>query len=295
MFEPQRKYKTCIMCGRYDMTREHIFGKSFADYLDVQHHWKADQYTPTGEKHAKRSFKKGPSPITNIAPRVLCNKCNSERLSGTMNSSLPYLISCASGESFSLTPDAQQSLRRYFERVAMIIDVCTSAEQMQQSKRESAKHRHGPALISFDQRKAWLNEEIAPENLNIYLGFHKGVLGLNPDVNIRHTAAFKNGGIQYGKRITMVIQRLAICLDINMSDFECPGETFYPLKEITNWPPNTDVSYDDYYALRNQDDITRRYRQVFSNTALVEEIEALSIPRGEVTFPIELEPFLSQA
>lgn len=145
MFEPYRKYTSCIFCSEEDLTREHLFGHSFAQRLGISMRWQA--IGTQSDEAFEEQVRKGSCPLTNVAPRLLCTKCNEEKLSGSMNESLPYLDALCSGQEIETLEDvAKDALRRYFERFAMIVDVCTSNEQI-----EAAPPKRSLTRASFER------------------------------------------------------------------------------------------------------------------------------------------------
>ena len=259
------------MCGDHDLTKEHVFGKAFAAYLNVKVHWSTTSTpieTTTGSEPVK-----GSSPITNIAPPVLCGTCNKERLSGLMSSSLPYLKAITSGQSLTFTPEIILALRRYFERMALIVDVMTSNEQLTDKQKQSKEHirsarfRDKPSVITFDERKAWLNGARLPQ-LKVLLGHHLGVMGLNPEFNptIGQVLVAVVNGIPISrtvKRISIMIRALTVVLDI-----DCPMDrvpSIFEIEQISAWPTMPKVTYDQYLTLRHQDQRTRWLRQLLAD------------------------------
>jgi hypothetical protein len=213
--------------------------------------------------------KKGTSPITNIAPRLLCKDCNSNRLSPNMQESLPWLIALSAGDLMDIPPHATACLRRYLERIAVIVDVCTSSEQVSASRARklehklSELHRQAPALLTPADRASWL-DGARLDRLRMALGRHKGLLGVNPDVTVVH--GYADSGVTSWKRMTFVVGHLAVCLDIEAKGFSIPVHfgppgTFHLLESIQSWPTEPEASYDDYFSLRHQDAHTQNLRR----------------------------------
>lgn len=295
MFQSHRKFKTCVLCGRHDLTKEHIFGKSFAAHLNVTENWTA-LATPDLPLPLPGKTVRGSSPITSIAPRLLCAKCNNERLSGLMNESLPYLKDLSSGNSISFQPPEITLIQRYFGRIGLIVDVCTSNEQLKSQYKETSEHklaakfRKEPAIIDFAQRQAWLAGGPLVE-MSISLGHHIGVLGLNPDVNIAHYSVLRNGvkgrEMYPAKRVSLVIKQIAVCIDIGMGPAHLPN-SLAAIDKLTNWPINPKITYDEYFSLRTQDQLTHRLRLLVQNPQFVMGIEELSWQKGTFTIPDEI-------
>jgi hypothetical protein len=225
MFEPYRKYSNCIFCGSENLTREHLFGHALAEHLGIVFRWTA--MAAAADEDLEKEVRNGSYPITNVAPRLLCAPCNGDRLSRNMQDSLPYLSAlCLDDEMLRLEERAKAALRRYFERFAMIVDVCTSDEQLESAAsnakslehRLSAVNRNDPPIVDFAARGEWL-ARLAQPPIDIYLGRHLGVLGLYVDMNVAPISLKENTGrtVSRGKRISLVMRKLAICIDIGTS------------------------------------------------------------------------------
>lgn len=292
MFESHRKFKSCILCGRRDLTREHIFGKSFAAHLDIKRNWAA-RTTPESVVPFLAPVMKGSSPITNIAPRLLCAKCNNERLTGLMSDSLRYLKDLSDGNPITFEPKGISALKGYFERMALILDVCTSNEQLDGKFKQSieylhaAKHRKWPAIVKFQQRQSWLDG--APlVGVSILIGHHTGILGLNPVMNFANFEVGERGVNGYtlhpAKRVSIALKELAICINIGMSASLVPC-SFTLIDDIAGWPTHPKVTYDDFWSLWSQDYETCRIRNAARNPQFISEMERLSRQQGTITFP----------
>jgi hypothetical protein len=271
VFDPYRQYATCIFCGQQDLTREHVFGKAFAEFLDVKGNWNALQYLLDDPASARP--KKGSSPITSIAPKLLCNKCNSERLGQVMDQSLPLLKNLCDGASLQLSEPDKATLRRYFERFAAIVDVCTSSEQISNMSEGKAKsfqaqaQHYLPSLISFNARHAWLTGQRF-EDVAIRLGHHHGVLGINPEFCVVHPVELDGSW----KRIAFVVKQLAVCIDIKEPYLETPS-SYIDLFLAKLFPADPAVTYDAYLALLNQTPKTQHQRLIMRFPALVDDWE----------------------
>jgi hypothetical protein len=288
LFDERRKFVRCILCGNTDLTREHIFGHALAQHIAVKHHWYA---AASSADPATVKLKKGSSPITNIAPLLLCEQCNTRHLSRTMDQSLPTLKSMCVGEPTELDDTSREVLRRYFERIGLIVDVCTSDEQLAElPSTVAAKYlqrwdRAAPPVIDYERRNAWLKGGVMPE-ITVYVGHHTGVLGLNPECNVAHFG-FRDHQqriVGYAKRFNCVIHQLAVCVDIGMPFRDLPL-SLRDLPSLTVFPTTPAVTYDDYYSARPQDRLTADLRSRFNSPSQLAQIEALSREAGALTFP----------
>jgi hypothetical protein len=280
MFEPYRKYSNCIFCGSDNLNREHLFGHALAQRLGIVIRWKA-MAAATDEDLAKE-VRNGSCPLTNVAPRLLCEECNGDRLSPSMQESLPYLAAlCLGDEQLRFDESVKVALRLYFERFAMIVDVCTSDDQLQSAAsnvrslehRLSAANRGDPPILNFATRSEWLAKRLRPP-IDIYLGRHLGVLGLYVDMNVAPGTLQDNTGLSFtgGKRISVVLRNLAVCIDVGVSMGPVPS-SMASLDGIHDWPLQNMVSYDDYFSLRIQDEQTLKTRWLLSDPHRAAQLE----------------------
>jgi hypothetical protein len=164
-------------------------------------------------------------------------------------------------------------LRRYFERFAAIVDVCTSSEQISNMSRGKAKsfqaqaQHYLPSLISLNARRAWLTGQRF-EDIAIRLGHHHGVLGINPEFCVVHPVVLDGSW----KRIAFVAKQLAVCIDIKRPYLETPS-SYIDLSLTKLFPTDPAVTYDAYLALLNQTPKTQHQRLVMRFPALVDEWE----------------------
>jgi hypothetical protein len=252
-FDPYRKFSACVFCGARDnLTREHLFGHSLAQFLGVKQNWVAPRIV-VNRPTPLAQIKYGSSPITSVAPALLCGACNSGPLGLVMQHSLPLLERLCESQKTDLVDDDRVNLRRYCERFAAIVDVCTSNEQVsdmtpQQAASFQVQLQHQkPAITTFGSRKVWLDG--APlQMVTTYVGHHQGLLGLNPDLNVTHQPDFDGTW----KRITFVVKHLAVCIDVGKPNISVPP-SFHVLSAATSFPTLPAVTYDDYLALWYQD------------------------------------------
>lgn len=258
MFQERRTFATCVFCGSSDLSREHLFGKSFADFLNVKTNWATEH---------NGQIRKGSSPLTNIAPRMLCQACNSG-LSQVMSQSLPALKAMATGAAFQqFEPPTRTALVHYFERLGFLLDAYTSnyelevnTEKVQQEARDSGRLRTLPPIFSSFDRKEWIDHRRPQERIHIHIGHHPGVLGLlipfhntffeiwqrRPDGSLAEVLG--------GKRFAIALKHLAICIELG-EEFPRPRpNSFYDVRSLHGWPPPASVSYLDFYALPNARD-----------------------------------------
>jgi hypothetical protein len=292
MYEEHRKYTCCIFCETEGLTREHIFGKSLAAKLAIQVPWRAVSHS-TNAEHDGLPLK-GSSPITHIAPRLLCDTCNTKRLSELMNTSLPILLALIRGECGGLSATDASVVLRYFERIALIVDVVTSDHEMSEKHLASTEfirtdtNRVTGPVISQEARSNWLHGA-SPPDVSVFIGNHEGVMGLNPDMCITHLR-FRDSprGEILGnvKRVSIVIGKLAVCIDLKMPSDGIPG-SFVALRSVDfAWPPPNEASYEDYLSLRYQDAEVRQFLAALSQSEKRVEIERVSREVGYLKIPV---------
>jgi hypothetical protein len=201
-------------------------------------------------------------------------------LSGNMKEALPWLIALSSSQPIEeISEAARRGLRRYFERFGLLVDVCTSNEQIPEKRKKALEHRLNDAsrqrepAVLFQSRQAWLNEQ-PNDQVKVYIGRHLGVLGCFVDMNVAHGGILDRGAGKFmnTKRITFVAKELAVCIDINMPDTPIP-DSFHDLRTLSAWPPPTPVSYFDYFSLRNHDESTLAILRAVSSPAGVQKLE----------------------
>ena len=181
-FDKNRKFFRCVFCGRTGkLTAEDIFGTTLADEFPVNRDWKA--------LSAIGTVVHGGGPITRVAPRCLCVRCNTVRSQEIVNASLPAMLRLIKGTPYEISCEDRTALNRNFERMALIMDVMTSDCQMTEKSKKgndyrmSAPFRQAPPHYSDEQRKTWIEDGGQLPGMHVYIGFHPGVLGLNPAVN----------------------------------------------------------------------------------------------------------------
>jgi hypothetical protein len=287
-FDEHRRYQACAFCGATPkrLTAEHIIGSKFAHFLNIEHRWRAHEKNVLGNFVRDRS---GTSAITNIAPQLLCSECNSTRFSQFTTGSLPALTSMATGAAI---PDMQVyavALRKYFDRMGYILDVCSSnfdLAALDSFRRHLIEQKFGrrrpPVLSSIDRLR--FAQELTPEPLiRVYLGNHPGVLGLFVFFSITH---FRESLLEnddptdmiVGKRMTFVLRNLAVCLEVGNQSVSLarPAPSFHLLSDLESWPPaGPHATYEDVLGLPEQDLETRAERYRWANSALRAEPEAL--------------------
>ncbi len=198
--DEHRKFKHCIFCnvkmqnakGPTQRTREHIFGKSIADYLPQTAHWNVPKNFTDNcmDPFNYREVKKGSSQITYITSRSVCYTCNNGELRQQSEFAFDQLCALIDGRQHSLSIDEQHAVFLYFCRFGMIVDVETSNLDLNLSKDLLGKYistygslRNYAPTISAHTRNLLL-ANTAPKNIWVYIGYHDGVLGKIIEFNI---------------------------------------------------------------------------------------------------------------
>lgn len=275
MHEPNRRFKACIFCGGKIDNTEHLFGKKIAKRLGITEHWQA--LTAPTEPTAGR-IERGPSPGSYMTVKALCSECNRGRFGPVMQRVTPVVLSMAGGTRRSISVADALGLRHYIERIALIVDVCTSNFDIDDERRSTAEYAKSAAfrirdpVRSTEDRSAWLDRKDV--RLRSAVGFMKDVFGKQGDMNVAHAVVLPteleipaNFHVQTSKRITVAFRHLALYAELvgspdpnnilPASMVELDGTSF-------TWPPKDQLSVDDYFSLRNQDELVASIRSVSS-------------------------------
>jgi hypothetical protein len=273
MYQPARRFRSCVFCASTDqLTDEHVFGRAFANFLDVRANWIA--MLPDG------SLRKGSSPLTKIAPRMLCLACNRDKFGPLMERVLPTLKEISSGAQVPSFQDRVPTLRWYFERMAFLLDAYTSdyelgtASPKVRREAEPILLRNCPPLFSGEDRAEWLSEMAPDPRIRVSLGHHAGVLGLIVPMHVSPVEEWSRNGDGQPferkiamKRFSFVLKNLAACIELTKVAEEharpAPA-SFRRIEQIAAWPFAPGVTYDDYYSLPNPPDV-HQHRLFWSN------------------------------
>lgn len=242
--DEHRPFKSCIFCGSTaKRTKEHIFGKAVARRFPVKHRWKASGKDLLGPLLAQ-----GGGPIISATAKLACGVCNNGPLKKDMDKSLEPLMRLIEGTPHQITAQDRASLSRYWERVGLIVDAMTSNYQITATYAAgeeyalSKEYRQLPPLYSEAEREEWIKGG-ALLDMHIYIGFHDGVLGLNPGTDIAHVSArvpiqgviTTEVQLPVEKRFLMTIGKLSVCIWMGKDHLHIP----IPLRPsfIGNSPP----------------------------------------------------------
>lgn len=297
MHDEHRRYLRCIFCERTDLTSEHIFGKALARRIPLKSNWSAHHTGPSGYAHPP-VYGKGGSPILSITASLLCNICNTTTLSKEVNASIETLFRMTKGHRLQLDANTVRSLRRYFERIGLIVDVITSNHDIDDAAKEKSEYRRSayfrqlPAIITDPERFAWIRKGHLA-GVTVYIGHHRGVMGLNPYVNIAHGKVVNQatGQLLAWKWIVLVIGELAAFIRIGHVDHEPPASWLklpsnnMVAEKFSAWPSRDDVSYDDILVLASQDWDVVQKRFYFNLKPARRIIEEHSRAVGEMSYP----------
>ena len=260
MFDEHRKYAKCAFCDSTDLTKEHLFGKTLAKEFPVRSNWVAAALPLRGS--SPQTFVKGSSPILNLAPSLVCKKCNNGKLSVEMAAVLPLLLTLIRKHRHQITTVERAALRRYWERVGLLVDICTSNRDITPEYRESkeyqrsGEHRQYPPIISESARASWIAGDRL-DRLQVFAGTHRGVLGINPVMNIAPMRQYDleaSALNQLGKKVLMTVGGLSVAVFVGL-DVAIVPPSFLSLDGSHSdwrWPLHTPVSYDDFFSLWTQ-------------------------------------------
>jgi hypothetical protein len=293
MFEEDRKYYSCITCGVEsppgELTREHLFGKTFVERIRANHK------TSPWLARTNTNVIKGSSSIFDLAPRLLCKKCNGEILGKTMEKALPSVLSLYGGGPVTAQSDCAFFISRYFERMGVMHDVMTSNFDLNRPQRTrqsiveaNSQFRRHPPLLSEEDRFRWLGGDDI--GIEVYLGRHHGVLGLDPYVNVYRAINLNNMpmrdiGKNEGKRFTYVIGKMVIVVQVKLEESFIPDGLCKISRGRVEVLGGVNFGYKDIFGLQAIDLMLAKANYWFADPVLREIIESDSRAAGRVILP----------
>ena len=251
MIENHRRFVACVMCGSTNpLTAEHLFGKALARRIGERRPWSANV-------NGTLETVQGGNPLLFTTYKCLCSECNTNRFSTMMSDATPLLFGLARGHTSELSATDQSVLLRYFERLALLIDVVTSNQDITDEvratpefQRNAAFRRQAPAY-SAKERRAWLLQRSNSPKPSVFIGRHMGILGLELKCSVDHASFGTFASLKRAGRFHLVLGQLAIDLHWPIVFPEGkPGAVYHHLthsKTPIVWPPIQDVSYLDFY------------------------------------------------
>ena len=286
--DEKRKFGACIFCNitltggkNGTKSREHIFGKSVAEYIDHKTHWHAPsnfnaQFTAPFDEVATD---KGSSPITHLTSRSVCRNCNGGILRKQLESAFEPLCNLIDGKQCTLSKSDQEKLFLYFARFGCIVDVETSNLDLNLSSNELEVYvqKHGVTrsfdpIIDITKRSEILLYK-RPKNIQVLTGHHKGILGKIIEFNISPT--FDISGNLLAKRVSFAVGNLAVLIVLGLNP-SGNAESFkaIPGKSELSWPAKPTVSYDHFYGAYSQTEQVRWMRQCVNNRKIRRTMES---------------------
>ncbi len=259
-----RKFKNhCAFCSniltKKNRTAEHLFGKKIQNIHPVKYHLKF--HDQDGKKE------NGSSPITHLKSRSVCKTCNEGWMSLEIDRVYPVLKKLIKGEKGKISIESAKLLRRYFIRLAVLVDIESSSHELSESVlTEKYILKFGTSnkyssIITQGERENFKNgSEI--QRIFVYIGHHEGILGLDPLMN--HAPLFginyeeNEGLILIQKTFTIVIGELTFVISIGGKFCKYKIlEKNSPFIALENsqflWPPCLKVSYLDVYETFSED------------------------------------------
>lgn len=277
-FDEHRRTRKCIYClesifgdASKQASREHIFGTAIANLF------------PKNLPKYKRpnSNKQATSRIVDIASKIVCEDCNITWMKDDMMRAIPLIDGLMTNKISLLRGQDIYFIIRYIERFASLVDILSSNQDIDlRTKKFGNKlpayensidgKRASPPGINDRYRKKYSQKFKIP-NLNIYIGMHNRFLGMNPHVDV----IFREGVIKPlspSKRIIVVMKHFCFVAAINEPPFRLPNFV-YPDDTKTVDLSKTSVSYDNIFALKNQDPKTILHRMIFADSEMRKEAE----------------------
>lgn len=249
-----RKFKSyCVFCPtpltKKNKTSEHIFGKKMQDIHPVKANLQA--------RDQEGRLKKGSSPIINIQSKSVCRRCNSGWMSSEIDGAYPELEKLIKGEKEKIGVESVLLLRRYFVRLAILVDIESSNHDLSEDmltdgyvQEFGGSNRH-PPILNQEERTGYKNS-CDIHRVFIYIGHHQGILGLNPFMNNSPNKQLDMTSPTQ-KTFTIVIGELAVVLNIGgpFTKYNILGgnSPFIALEnKAISWPPNLKADYTDVYS-----------------------------------------------
>jgi hypothetical protein len=272
MHEPNRKFESCIFCGNGVGGTEHLFGKQIAKGLGLTKHWTAHNASLDPSKFGR--LERGPSPGSFMTVRALCDECNGHRFGPIMQRVKPVVLSMARGNRRAVTIQDVKDLRHYIERIALIVDACTSNLDINEERRRTAEHgrsalfRNREPVRSRQDRFEWLSG--GDVRLRSAVGYSEDFFGESGDMNVAHAVPWpiglqspENWLVQTSKRISIMFRRLVIHIELIGSP-ECKNWLPPTMIELDgkpfDWPATGCVTLSDYYSMRNHDELSKVFQ-----------------------------------
>ena len=255
----KRVYSNCIFCRcklirKKTLSTEHVFGDAVRA-----------RYPVVYQMHAGGERKKSGGQVLTTQSRSVCRHCNENELGKTIEDVLEPLFRLINSECERLSVSDSKALRRYWERVALILDVETSNLDLENLKpnapeiNEDAQHRQWPPIISQEEREQWRKGK-ALHRVRVHVGRHHGCLGINPALNfvvnpVVGTLPEGIGRSAHQKLILVVIGAHAVALDIGTPMRRPPSKQFVTLqaRRTLRIEALADLGYDDYLSMMHQD------------------------------------------
>lgn len=265
MFPRLRRYQTCAHCQlAFDSpespasqvpdrcaSKEHIFGSG------IKRRFIRQFGRPPYARSHTRSFKSTNDDrdsvdmgqtVLDFAPYVLCRECNHGVLGREMGQTIPVIWPIIQGLTrIEVTEGGAELIRRYFERLAIIMDLCTSNHEVTPAYRESdefiqvARFRRYSPYLSKRDRECWAAGRPL-SSVKIRIARSSGWRGSNPPLAPLHFPQQVGPMVRDCKRVVTAIGALAAIIDIG--PVIAPGVDrfigeFRPLPaEGFVWPPD---------------------------------------------------------
>lgn len=294
MFDPKRKFRTCAFCNCRRLTAEHLFGRGVAERAGLNIEWPL-AVSPSLEQLEHAATVRAGAPILSFTSEILCETCNGS-FSVVMNDVLEPLIDLFQRNRAIVFATESTSLLRYFERLAFLVDLVTSNHEVdlcyavRPEHRRNLRWRSQEPVFCHAERKAWFERRPGwrgTRSPRVYLGLHRGKLGLRPQVDTGQSSAFDT---PHSKNFQIAIHGLVVVLRMGEPTVREPSKLFVQLRaEKPALFPSKGVDYEDYFALLNQpsghEELRRalrvpEYRLAYESQMQQDYIELLAAANG---------------
>ena len=304
MHPEHRKYASCAFCGKAKtLTKEHLFGKSIARLHEGKPYWEAP--VPTGislpsEPH--RRWIKGGSPLLSLTQTFVCAACNSGPSGQSVNQAKPVIAALISGQHRNLEGEDLERLRRYGERQALLFDLVSSCHEIDAKHKETDHYKadeafrlHEPGL-SLEERLSWNDRTTPMPSIQVYIGHHRGVLGIGPFFNIAQSfpegkdvepTSFSprwNRHLHVAKFFLTIIGELVLGVQLNKFSRTAPPNLTSTTGPSLPWPPASGFLYRNLLDCANPTRDFLDIAQISTNPAALHLYEHMTRSAGSYVY-----------
>lgn len=236
----------------------------------------------------------GSGPIISLTSKSVCSICNNGILSDELEQSLDTLEYFINGRKLEVSDTHLRVLIRYFERLAILLDVessnhdllCNSKSEQEIIKDYGASNSFPPCVPREDRREYVRGSGL--KTVKLWFGYHSGYIGVDPILKL---ILLNDGKDYHSKYFSGVLGKLAFVVDysgrFNFEEYNYVSTKTLSLENKFLWPFEDEISYDSYYATCAQSPDIKQMRKLFSNRYWRRRIIS-SMRRGEKNLELPL-------